>query len=46
VAKDVIASSPVPLVKGDLLQPTGKVSTAGFSRGTYNKEWEEYRKWV
>lgn len=46
VMKDVVASSPVPIVKGDLLDPKSKPPTPGFSRGTYNKEWEEYRKWI
>lgn len=44
---DIVSKSPVPLVKGDLVEPTGRdLPTPGFSRGTYNKDFEEYRRWI
>ena len=47
IMEDIVSKSPIPIVKGDLLQPSHKESsTAGFSRGTYNKEFEDYRKWI
>jgi hypothetical protein len=45
--EDIVAKSPVPIVKGDLVEPTGReITTPGFSRGTYNKDFDEYRKWI
>jgi hypothetical protein len=43
---DIISKSPVPIYKGDLVEPTGKIEGAGFSRGTYNKDFDNYRKWI
>ena len=44
---DIVSKSPVPIIKGDLVSPTGhELPTPGFSRGTYNKDFEEYRKWI
>ena len=44
---DIVSKSPVPLVRGDLQEPTGRnIPTPGFSKGTYNKEWDDYRKWI
>ena len=46
VMKDIVGGSPIPIMKGDLVTPTGNFTAAGFSKGTYNKEFDEYRKWV
>jgi len=47
IMEDIVSKSPIPIVKGDLTQPSKKDSTTGgFSRGTYNKEFEDYRKWI
>ena len=44
---DIVGKSPVPLYMGDLVEPVaGDLPTTGFSKGTYNKEFEEYRKWI
>ena len=44
---DIVGKSPVPLYKGDMENPTGgDLPTNGFSTGTYNKDFEEYRKWI
>jgi hypothetical protein len=42
----VVSRSPIPIVKGDLMEPGTNVQAPGFSRGTYNQEYEDYRKWV
>ena len=45
--EDIIGKSPVPIVRGDLVEPSGRNLTApGYSRGTYNTEFENYRKWI
>ena len=46
VMSDVVSRSPIPIVKGDLMEPGTNVQAPGFSRGTYNQEYEDYRKWV
>jgi hypothetical protein len=46
VMRDVVSRSPIPIVKGDLMEPGTNVQAPGFSRGTYNQEYEDYRKWV
>ena len=44
---DIVSKSPVPLYAGDMAEPTGRdLPTTGFSKGTYNKDYEEYRKWI
>ena len=44
---DIVSKSPVPLYAGDMAEPTGRdLPTTGFSKGTYNKDFEEYRKWI
>tara|TARA_R100001082_G_C4364784_1_gene161312 strand:+ start:1517 stop:2986 length:1470 start_codon:yes stop_codon:yes gene_type:complete len=45
--EDIIGKSPVPIVRGDLVEPSGRNLTApGYSKGTYNTEFENYRKWI
>ena len=47
IMEDIVGRSPVPIVMGDLEKPSPKESIeGGFSRGTYNKEFEDYRKWI
>ena len=47
VMGDIVARSPISLVKGELEEPGAKdLDAPGFSRGTYNKDFDEYRKWV
>ena len=48
VMGDIVTKSPIPLVKGDMVEPgtTKDFGSAGFSRGTYNKDFDEYRKWI
>mgnify|MGYP003624647701 FL=1 len=47
IMEDIVGRSPVPIVMGDLEKPSSKESIeGGFSRGTYNKEFEDYRKWI
>jgi len=47
IMEDIVGRSPVPIVMGDLEKPSNKESIeGGFSRGTYNKEFEDYRKWI
>ena len=44
---DIVSKSPIPIIKGELIAPTGQeLPTPGFSKGTYNKDFEEYRKWI
>ena len=44
---DIVSKSPIPILKGDLVEPNGRdLPTTGFSRGTYNKDFEEYRRWI
>ena len=44
---DIVSKSPVPLYMGDLVDPKGgDLPTTGFSKGTYNKEFEDYTKWI
>ena len=44
---DIISKSPVPIYKGDLVEPKpGNSQGAGFSRGTYNKDFDNYRQWI
>ena len=45
--EDIVGKSPIPIVKGDLVEPTGReIPTPGYSRGTYSKDFDDYRKWV
>jgi hypothetical protein len=44
VMEDIILKSPVPVLKGD--SKGEKESLIGVSRGTYNKEYMDYLKWV
>tara|TARA_R100000479_G_scaffold155490_1_gene91704 strand:- start:95 stop:748 length:654 start_codon:yes stop_codon:yes gene_type:complete len=48
VMGDIVTKSPIPIVKGDMTEPGNPkdLGTAGFSRGTYNKDFDEYRKWI
>jgi hypothetical protein len=49
VMSDIVSKSPIPIVKGDLVDAgTKDLGSAGFSRGTYSKdqEFDEYRKWI
>ena len=44
---DIVSKSPIPLYMGDVVEPTGReLPTTGFSKGTYNKEFEDYKKWI
>ena len=44
---DIVSKSPIPLYTGDLVDPKGgDLATTGFSKGTYNKEFEDYTKWI
>tara|TARA_R100000458_G_C8277501_1_gene253020 strand:+ start:1405 stop:2874 length:1470 start_codon:yes stop_codon:yes gene_type:complete len=45
--EDIVGKSPVPIVKGDLVEPTGReISTPGISKGTYNRDFQDYTKWI
>ena len=48
VMGDIVTKSPIPIVKGDMVEPGNPkdLGSAGFSRGTYNKDFDEYRKWI
>ena len=47
VMGDIITKSPIPLLKGELIEPGGiNLPYNGYSRGTYNKDFNEYRKWI
>lgn len=47
VMEDIIGKSPVPLYKGDLVEPSGRnLPTVSVSKGTYDKDFDEYKKWI
>jgi len=44
---DIVSKSPVPIHKGDLMEPTGReLPTPSFSTGRYDKDFDNYRKWI
>ena len=49
VMGDIVSKSPISITKGEMIEAgTKDLGSAGFSRGTYNKdqEIEDYRKWI